>query len=425
MSKLIKKYRLLSVASALAFGIVCLLIFSSFRPLRANPFGVNRVVIDAGHGGHDSGCLGQNTKEKDVALGISLKLGKYIEENFPDVKVIYTRKTDQFVELFERASIANNAHADLFICVHCNSACFIDKKRHEVCNTETAGVETWVMGLHKSEANLAVAKRENEVVLMEKDYAKKYDGFDPNSPEANIIFSLYQNSFLDQSLKMASFVQQEVKGKARSVRGVKQAGFLVLYKTSMPSILIETGFLSNPDEERFLSSESGQDKMASAIFRAFRSYKRSVDGAKSSVDFGVTKNEDDSSEKEVTKAPNEVGPSTDKKEDSIYQPSKKNNNKDSGTSDSDVIWGVQFYNSAVRIPNDNAKFKGLKNIRVDFEKKAYKYSTGKLKNMDEATALQTKLRNMGFKDAFVVAFYKDKKITSKEALSLQKKADIR
>ena len=191
------------------FRSCCLLLFfvlgSSFMPLRKGHYAVTKVVIDAGHGGHDVGCLGRNGgREKDVALAVALKLGKYIETHFKDVQVIYTRKTDVFVELHERAAIAYNANANLFICVHCNSACYRDKRmKREICSEEAFGAETWVMGLNKSEANLEVSKRENEVVLMEKDYSAKYDGFDPNSPEANIIFSLYQNTFLDQSLKFA------------------------------------------------------------------------------------------------------------------------------------------------------------------------------------------------------------------------------
>lgn len=388
---------------------------------------MTRVVIDAGHGGHDSGCLGKNSKEKDIALGIALKLGRYIEDNFSDVKVIYTRKTDEFVELHERAAIANNAKADLFICIHCNSACFLDKRKREVCNSETHGVESWVMGLHKSEANLEVAKRENEVVLMEKDYAKKYDGFDPNSPEANIIFSLYQNTFLDQSLRMATYVQREVKAKGRAVRGVKQAGFLVLFKTSMPSVLIETGFLSNADEEAFLASNAGQEKMASAIFKAFKSYKSSVESPKSSVEFGVSRDEDTTEKIVKPETPertiaedNPVKASEEKQVTDQLKGSGQSKNGTDLTEKPRLLWGVQFYTSPKSIRSTDPRFKGLKNIRVDFENKTYKYSLGQLEQYEEALKLQEKLRGKGFKDAFVVGFYNDKKIPLKEALRLRK-----
>lgn len=220
-------------------------------------------MIDAGHGGHDSGCLGASAKEKHVALDIALRLGKMIESNYPDIKVIYTRKTDVFIPLHERANIANRAHADLFICIHLNSG-----------GKGAYGSETYVMGNHKTEDNLNVAKRENAAILLEDDYQKKYDGFDPNSPEANIIFSLYQSQFMNQSLMLASNIQEEFSDYAgRYNRGVKQAGFLVLYKTAMPAVLIECGFLTHEPEEKFLNNEKGQGTMATAIFRAFKEYK--------------------------------------------------------------------------------------------------------------------------------------------------------
>ncbi len=224
---------------------------------------IKTVVIDPGHGGHDSGCLGSSSKEKHVALEIALKLGKQIEQTYPDVKVIFTRKTDVFIPLHERADIANRNHADLFICVHLNSG-----------NKVAYGAETYVMGLHKTEDNLNVAKRENASILLEDDYKTQYDGFDPNSPEANIIFSLYQNQFMHQSLSFASKIQDQFEEYAgRNNRGVKQAGFLVLYKTAMPSVLIESGFLTHDMEEKYLDSDKGESTIATSIFRAFREYK--------------------------------------------------------------------------------------------------------------------------------------------------------
>lgn len=237
-------------------------VFYSFAPANKNGYHIRTVVIDAGHGGHDTGCLGKDAREKNVALAVSLKLGRMIEERFPDVKVIYTRKTDVFVELRERADIANRNHADLFICVHCNSG-----------GKAAYGVETYVMGLHKTDDNLNVSKRENSSILLEKDYKTKYDGYDPNSPESNIIFNLYQNAYMEKSLTFASKVQAQVEEAGRFNRGVKQAGFLVLYKTAMPSVLIETGFLTNSTEENFLDSEKGQVNISNAIFKAFKEYK--------------------------------------------------------------------------------------------------------------------------------------------------------
>jgi len=241
----------------------CFTFFSASYGTVKVPYRIKTVVIDAGHGGHDSGCLGSSAKEKIIALEVALKLGAMIEEKFPDVKVVYTRKTDEFIELHERAAIANRNHADLFICIHCNSG-----------GPSAFGVETYVMGLHKTDDNLNVAKRENSSILLEKDFKQKYDGFDPNSPEANIVFSLYQNAYLAQSLKFASAVQGQVEEYAgRFNRGVKQAGFLVLYRTAMPSVLIETGFLTNNSEEKYLLSEKGQNNIASSVFKAFEEYK--------------------------------------------------------------------------------------------------------------------------------------------------------
>ncbi len=402
--------------------VFVLFLFTSFDPDPLHPYGLTKVVIDAGHGGHDSGCLGKKSKEKDIALGITLKLGKYIEDHFRDVKVIYTRKTDEFVELYERADIANNAKADLFICIHCNSACVFDrKKKKETCSSEISGVESWVMGLNKSEANLEVAKRENEVILLEKNYTRQYGGFDPNSPEANIIFTLYQNTYLDQSLRMASYVQQEMKGNGRSGRGVKQAGFLVLYKTSMPSILIETGFLSNAAEEKYLTSPKGQNEMAKSIFNAFKLYKNSVETQKNDQDIQV-QNDTPVTKKNIEEKPISVikvlPDSTIK--DSVKAAVKKVESKPiepkpNPTSDDVLQWSVQFYTSPKPLPDNHKIYDAFDDVREDYENGIYKYSTGLLSDKNEAIKLQTKLRQQGYKDAFVIAFFNNKKISVKEA----------
>lgn len=410
--KLNKKKLLHFYLFRIAVFIGSILLLSSFNLPKTKTFGIKCVVIDAGHGGHDSGCLGKKSKEKDIALKVALKLGEYISSKFPDVKVIYTRKTDVFIELHERASIANNAKADLFICIHCNSACFYNKKkRKEECNEAISGVETWVMGLHMSEANLEVSKRENDVVLLEKDYTKKYDGFDPNSPEANIIFSLYQNTFLDQSLKFASHVQQEMSSKSRAGRGVKQAGFLVLYKTTMPSILIETGFLSNAVEEKYLASEKGQDETANGIFRAFKSYKNSVEAGRTSGNDDSEKNPEPSID--TVKIPEEV---------EAISPETTSNEPIAMNSDKvDLFWAVQFYTSPVKIQKSSPKFKEFKDIREEKEGKSFKYTTGQLRKLNDAIELQSKVRKSGFKDAFVVGFVNDKKVSFKEAIEISKK----
>lgn len=234
---------------------------------------VKTVVIDAGHGGKDPGCHGKGKKltEKHVTLAIALAVGKLINTYLPDVKVIYTRKTDEFIELDERAAIANRNNADLFISIHCNA------------NNKTAiyGTETYVMGSHKNEGNLDVAKRENSSVLFEKDYLQKYDGFDPKSPLAHIFFSNMQSAYQSNSLRFAQMVEKQFKDRAgRTSRGVKQAGFIVIWKTAMPSALIETGYMTNGNEEKYLISEQGQEVVASAVYRAFRDYKQALEGAK-------------------------------------------------------------------------------------------------------------------------------------------------
>lgn len=245
--------------------LLCILTCLVFSAAKANNgFEIKTVVIDAGHGGKDPGAIGPGkTYEKNVALAVALKLGEYIKKSYPEVNVVYTRKTDVFLELHERAEIANKQKADLFIAIHCNSS----------TNSAVYGSSSYVLGLHRTEANLEVAKRENAVILLEEDRDKNYE-FDPNTAEGHIIMSMKQNAFLEQSIAFASKneVYLESYGKRKTL-GVKQAGFYVLYKTAMPSILAEIGFISNPDEEKFLDSPKGQEIIASSLFKAFSEYK--------------------------------------------------------------------------------------------------------------------------------------------------------
>jgi len=229
---------------------------------------VDVVVIDAGHGGKDPGNSGKKVKEKDIALKMALRVGQYIEKNFPDVKVIYTRKDDRYLALDERAEIANKNKADLFICIHANA--------HS--NTKAFGTETFTMGMHVDDRNLEVAKKENSVILMDENYKERYEGFDPKSPESYILFSLTQSAYQESSISFAQKVEDQFKNRVgRFSRGVKQAGFVVLWRTTMPSVLVEVGFLSNPSEEEFLNTEKGQDLIASGIYRAFKEYKTEVE----------------------------------------------------------------------------------------------------------------------------------------------------
>lgn len=266
-ANLVKVKNLVKFNTLLTVGLLAVLL-CSYKPLDVEKAKIRVITVDAGHGGHDVGCMYGGAREKDVTLSIAMKVGDAIEKIMPDVKVIYTRKTDEFIELHERAGIANRNNASLFISIHCNA----NKK------TEVFGTETFSMGLHKSEGNLDVAKRENDVILLEKDYQEQYEGFDPNSPEAHIYFSFLQSAYLDQSLKLASLVENNFAKVKRASRGVKQAGFMVLWRSKMPSILIETGFLSNKNDRALLTSDSGQAELADAIAHGVQEYKKSVEG---------------------------------------------------------------------------------------------------------------------------------------------------
>ncbi|MFT4996463.1 MAG: N-acetylmuramoyl-L-alanine amidase [Flavobacteriales bacterium] len=258
----------------LLFFLITISILGTSQPLNLLKSSIKVVVIDAGHGGKDPGCHGHSKiNEKDVALDIALKLGKIIEENLPEVRVIYTRKDDRFIELWQRAAIANRNKADLFISVHCNAH----------TNSTLNGAESYVMGIHKTNGNLAVSRRENESLQLEANYQESghYSDFDPDSPEAQIILSLYQNSFLGHSIELASTLQDKVKAKG-SLRdlGVNQAGFVVLWKTTMPSVLVETGFLTNAKDEAYLTSEKGKNESARNIFEAVRDFKVKLEATK-------------------------------------------------------------------------------------------------------------------------------------------------
>lgn len=336
-------------------------------------YSLKTVVIDAGHGGKDSGARGRKSKEKDIVLDIALKLGTYIEENIPDVKVIYTRTTDVFVPLNERANIANKNKADLFISIHCNGN--IDSRAY--------GTETFAMGLHKTDGNLEVAKMENSAILFEEDYTTKYEGFNPHSAESYIIFSFLQNTFLEQSLNYAAFVENEFETRAlRKSRGVKQAGFLVLWKTTMPSVLIETGFLTNPREERYLMSNQGQEYIASAIYRAFKSYKMAIEEKSKFI----------------------------AKVDSIHL--NKNNetkNDDSETSSGTIHFKVQIASSSNSIPTNSDFFKGFENVEEFQFHDFYKYTVGSTSSFEKIVQFK-KIVEEKYPDAFIIAVDENKNL---------------
>lgn len=427
------------------FSLIILSMMVCMFSLQAEGQKVKKVVIDAGHGGHDPGAVGKTSKEKDITLSIALKTGKFIEENLPDVQVIYTRKTDVFVELFRRAKIANEAKADLFISIHCNA----NK------STTPYGAETYVMGLHKSEANLSVAQLENASILLEEDYHVKYEGFDPTSPEGYIFFSMLQNAFLDQSLGLASSVQQHFKDRVNLFdRGVKQAGFLVLYKTTMPSILIETGFISNAKEEKMLASDDGQTYIASAIFRAVKDYKKSVEKTPSlATDHQADKEvvhkpvaEKDTKVDTVIKNTN-VKPTVKPDDIPIAQKEPVTNSNVPGEqavkvvgnndnvvaseskvdlpvltpskpSQPSVVFKVQFLVSKYEKNTSGSEFKGLKGVEYYSHNGLYKYTYGNERTPEAASSLIKDLNRVGFKDCFVVAFLNSERIDVEEAKRL-------
>ncbi len=356
------------------------------------------VVIDAGHGGHDHGCSGIHSKEKHIALNIAKKLGKYINGQFPKVKVIYTREKDVFIPLHTRAEIANKNKADLFISIHCNA---MSTQKHLV-----RGTETYVMGLHNADENLAVAKRENEAILLEKDYEKNYHGFDPESPEGHIILAMVQNAFLEQSISFAEKVEYNFQNLAgRKSRGVKQAGFLVLRETTMPSVLIETGYLTQKSEEKYMRTKRGQDELAFAIFKAFQSYKREieVDNATTPAALPTKRLNPVNSQKKLPKEKNTT--SSNSSEDDSYRSSTKKSKK---------VFKVQLAASSKSIKTNTSKWKKVKfPIEMKRENGNFKYLAGNFETLAEANAARKKMRKLGFKGAFVVAYQAGERVKTK------------
>lgn len=370
-------------------------------------FRIKKVVIDAGHGGKDPGCHGASAKEKDVCLSIALNLGKFITENFKEVEVVYTRKTDVFLELHERAKVANDHKADLFICIHANSG-----------PGSVYGAETYVMGLHKTEANLEVAKRENSAILMEDNYQVQYEGFNPNSDESYIALSLLQGTYFEQSLNIAAKIQKYFSALKRTDRGVKQAGFLVLYRTSMPSVLIETGFLTNKEEELFLADSANQAKTAFAIFEAFRDYKNEMErNGITNVPAKKDSSPENPADKVKKTEERKRNTETDNSTNQALVKSNTFNQNDHGDA---VIFKVQIASSAKKLPMNSDKFRGLDYLVEYMDGSSYKYVAGNEKSMESATALQKKIKDQGYKDAFVVAFYNEKRITLAEANNIIK-----
>ena len=334
------------------------------------------VVLDAGHGGDDPGNRGNGYYEKDIALNIVLGIGAELEK-MPGVKVIYTRKTDVFVTLAGRAQIANDAHADLFISVHCNAH-----------GSQASGTETFVLGLHRNEDNLKVAMRENSVIYLEEDYEVTYDGFDPKSPESYIGLTLMQEEYLDQSILLADFIQKNFTNDLkRPNRGVKQAGFLVLRQTYMPSVLVETGFLTNNAEGKYLNSKKGQDDMSGAIVKAVEHYKNMLN-------LEVLEDFDQNHVNKLEISSPEVV--TD-----IYE---------------DITFKVQLAASSQKLATEPYNFKGLENVTRDKEEGLWKYYYGATSSYQEIKRLHTLAKEQGYPSSYITAFKNGKKIPVNEAL---------
>ncbi len=348
------------------------------------------VVIDAGHGGHDPGAIGKISKEKNINLNVALKVGNLIKRNCDDVKVVYTRSKDVFIPLDRRAEIANNAKADLFISIHTNA----------LANNRTAkGASTWTLGLAKSDANLEVAKRENSVILYESDYKTRYAGFNPNSAESYIIFEFMQDKYMEQSVHLASLMQKQFRQTCkRADRGVHQAGFLVLKASAMPSILIELGFISTPEEERYLNSEEGSATMAEGIYRAFLNYKREH-------------------ELRLTGAGKTIIPS---EQEENTTPQIVPIVAESATNDSEITFKIQILTSSRPLTKNDKRLKGLKDVDYYKEGGIYKYTYGA--STDYNKVLRTKRTiTARFKDAFIIAFRNGEKMNVSEAIAEFKK----
>ncbi len=428
------------------------IVSGALQSQKREPGKVRTLVIDPGHGGDKPGALGKHSKEKELTLSIAKKFGKLVEDNYPDVRVIYTRTTDVDVALAERANIANRAKADLFISIHINS--------HPT--SVPVGMETYVMGLSRSRANMEVAKKENADILLEEGYKNNsdYQGFDPNSPESYVMFAMYQNAYIDKSLNFAQFTQDQYKGAIKTTnRGVKQAEFFVLYKTAMPAVLTEVGFISNPAEEAYMMSDEGQATIAVCLLNAFANYKAQEESVakpkKFEIDLpGYGKNkgkkptpqgspeadstlnaqmrQDDalaaailqSQGEEVPKVevdlypdqnnPPSIEPFRQAEEEEVQTVVRKDELEVEG-----VTYRVQFLTSEKELPSGHKNFKGVEGYQCYKQDGIWRYTMGNEATIARAKNIQSELRKKGFKDAFVIAFFNGKRISLQEARELQ------
>lgn len=384
------------------------------------------LVIDAGHGGHDAGALGAKSKEKDINLNVALAFGRYVEANCPDVKVVYTRKTDVFIPLHERADIANRNKADLFISVHTNALPGGHIAR---------GLETYTLGMHRAKDNLDVARRENSVILVEKDYKQRYEGFDPKSSESYIMFEFMQDKNMAKSVELAKMVQRNVCNTAsRPDKGVKQAGFLVLRETSMPSCLIELGFITTPDEETLLNDAAKIDQMGKGIYQAFAQYKNKYDGGPTipyaptepqakSLNVGRVIPEQECETPKADNTTNNAGTRKTTRANSQPRPKapaedstkRKDTNRIVAQDSDRPVFKLQVLACDRKLPANSPQLKGLKDVDCYQEGGMWKYTVGASTDYNEVNRLRKSLAEQ-HPQAFIIAFKNGQKTNVAQAI---------
>ena len=427
-----KKYNTQSMKRVFTVVLALICALPCVWSQRREPGKVKTVVIDPGHGGNKPGAIGKNIDEKTIVLSIAKRVGKMIADNYDDVKVIYTRTTDVDIDLSERARIANRAKADLFISIHANS--------HPTSGP--TGMETFVAGLSQSKANMEIAKKENADILLEDDYKNnaEYQGFDPNSPESYVLFAMYQNAYRDKSLTFAQNIQNQYKQHVATIdRGVKQAEFMVLYKTTMPSVLTEVGFISNAKEEAYMMSAEGQQTIAECIVRAFAVYKASEEGepvAELKLDADIaepapaTVSQNTAVQPTAGKSETQQTTTAGQVQEKPRKPQPKNDDPEEGKpytvekkepaqpAADQVVYRIQFMTIGRVIEKGDPDLRGIDEFDRYQQGQYYYYLTGRFANSSDAAGELVRVRAKGFKDAIIVAFLNGSRISLQEARRL-------